>query len=237
MTDQSASVAERTTTQIAAIGSRRFGSERWKNMATHLSAELQRQGLDSVPSELLVHLTWAACLEAWGPETAHNVHKHCTRKVAGLIIWYGNDLALQERLTGTKGIAPSAGHLEESEDPEETVRREAEEETGLIIPDCALIGSGRRFEKCKRFGSDYHDWYVYAGSAQRREDLRLNPNESVSVAWYKPFQVLELAARTEEYLRQRVSQADWDQRPGLEVVWYWWFRELGILDRLKQLAS
>jgi len=206
-------------------------------MTIHLAAELQSQGLDSIPPLLLARLTWTACVEAYGPETAHNVDKHCSRKVAGVIIWHGNDLALQERLTGAKGIAPSAGHLEESEDPEETVRREAYEETGLTLLHCSLIGTGRRFDRCKRFGSDYHDWSIYEAHAQRREELRLNPDESVSIAWYQPFQVLELAARTEEFLRQHISLVDWEQRPGLEVVWYWWLHQLGVLDRLRHLAS
>jgi 8-oxo-dGTP pyrophosphatase MutT (NUDIX family) len=237
MIDQSAETADYTAAQLATLGPRRFGSERWKSMAMHLSAELQSQGFTSLPPKLLARLTWIACVEAYGPETAHNVDKHCSRKVAGVIIWHGNDLALQERLTGAKGIAPSAGHLEETEDPEEAVRREASEETGLTLLHCALMATGRRFDKCKRFGSDYHDWFVFEGHARNREDLRLNPDESVSIAWYQPFQVLELASRTEEFLQQRVSQADWEQRPGLEVVWYWWFQHLGVLDRLKLLAS
>ncbi|HZU03409.1 MAG TPA: NUDIX domain-containing protein [Ktedonobacteraceae bacterium] len=224
-----------TPTELYSLGARRFRSDRWASMALNISAELQKHGFDPVPPDLLANLTWVACMQAWGPETAHNVDKHCTRKVAGVLIWQGTRLLLQERLTGASGMAPSAGHLEASEDAKEAIRREAEEETGILLAQCTLIGQGRRFEQCKRYGSDYHDWSIFEGYTEQQE-LRLNPFESKRIGWYEPYEVLELAKRTEEYLRQRISSFDWQQRPGLEVVWYWWMKELGILDRLQQHA-
>jgi 8-oxo-dGTP pyrophosphatase MutT (NUDIX family) len=222
-------------TDLYSLGARRFGSERWASMALQLSAELQKQGIEPVPLELLANITWAACMEAWGASTAHAVDKHCTRKVAGVIIWRGNALLLQERLTGAVGKAPSAGHREESEGAEEAARREAFEETGLVLTSCTMLAEGRKHEHCKRYGSEYHDWTVFQGTAEQ-DVLTLNPYESKQIGWYQPYEVLELAARTEEYLQLRLSEADWTQRPGLEVVWYYWFKDLGILDRLRTLV-
>ena len=222
-------------TDLYTLGARRFGSERWANMAIKLAAELQKQGIDPVPPELIANVAWIACVEAWGASTAHAVDKHCTRKVVGCIIWKGNDLLLQDRLTGAEGLAPSAGHREEGEGVEEAVAREVLEETGLILTGSTLLAEGRRFEHCKRYGSDYHDWSVLEGKVEQYE-LVLNPFESRNIGWYQPYEVIEAAARTEEYLKQQISEADWQQRPGLEVVWYYWLLELGILDRLKKLV-
>ena len=226
----------KNTTSLYSLGARRFGSGRWADMATRIGATLQKHGITTNYFEVLTDLTWDACLQAWGAETAHGADKHCTRKVAGVIIWHGDRMAMQERLTGACGIAPSAGHLEESEDAESAMVREAYEELGIIVNSVQLLGQGRRFERCKRYGSDYHDWSVFQARIQG-DALQLNPGESKHVAWYQPYQVLELAQRTEQYLEQQISEADWRQRPGLEVVWYHWMRDLGILDRLAQLCA
>src|SRR5436305_10656849 len=224
-------------TEMYSLGARRFGSARWSGMYMQLAAEWQKQQVRPLSAaELLENFTWATCMQAWGPETAHGADKHCTRKVAGVIIWHGDRMALQERLTGACGFAPSTGHLEASEDAREAVIREAYEEMGITLTNCLLMATGRRCERCKRYGSDYHDWSVFEAYVES-DVLELNPDEAKQIAWYEPYQVLELARRTEEYLHKCVSEEDWRARPGIEVVWYWWMRELGVLSRLAQFCG
>jgi hypothetical protein len=95
-------------TDLSFLGVQRFGSSRWSSMTIKLAAELEKSGInpDTLTPDVLSNLAWAACLEAWGAETAHGANKHCTRKVAGVIAWYGDKMALQERLTGAVGRAP-----------------------------------------------------------------------------------------------------------------------------------
>lgn len=216
------------TAQLQREGANRFG-ERWSEMSVQMIETIRASGLPPDTDDarsLLAQLTWNACMTAWGLETAHAANVPCSRRSVGVLIMRGQEILLVERLTGAVGHACIAGHVEPGEGFEAAAERETREESGLEVTSLRLIGQGRRHERCKRMGSTFHDWRVYQ-AVVAGFDARLNPTEARSIGWYDPQQLAALVLRTEEYLEHLIAEADWQSRPGLERVWYYWLLRTG----------
>lgn len=85
----------------------------------------------------------------------------CPGKSVGAIIRNdrGDKLCLY-RLKHPIGLALPAGHIDEGESPEEAVKREVYEETGLTVVKYELLFSETFPNPCGR-GYDGHEWFVY----------------------------------------------------------------------------
>jgi ADP-ribose pyrophosphatase YjhB (NUDIX family) len=87
-----------------------------------------------------------------------------------------------------------AGHVEEGADPEAEMRREVEEETGLVVARARRLFSGERVvleDPCRR-GADWHLWNVYEAEAEGTPRLS---DESRVVGWFDGAEVRDLARR------------------------------------------
>lgn len=89
-----------------------------------------------------------------------------------------------------------AGHVEEGADPEAEMRREVEEETGLVVARARRLFAGERVvleDPCRR-GADWHLWNVYEAEAEGTPRLS---DESRVVGWFDDAEVRGLARRGE----------------------------------------
>lgn len=228
----------RATEQLQREGANRFG-ERWSEMSVQMIGTIRACGMSLDTDDarsLLAQLTWNACMTAWGLGTAHSANVPCSRKSVGVLIMHGQEILLVERLTGAVGHACIAGHVEQGEGFEAAAARETREESGLEVTSLRLIGQGRRHERCKRMGSTFHDWRVYQAEVSSY-DVRLNPTEARSIGWYDPERLAALVLRTEEYLEHLIAEADWQSRPGLERVWYYWLLRTGHITNQVSRAT
>lgn len=153
--------------------------------------------------------------------------KNCDHTSVGMIIKKDNSILLIERRKPPFGFSPPAGHLD-GDTFEHSAMRETEEEVGLKVNKVALIAEGRKENKCRRIDGTWHYWKIYQleteGALKRSED------ETKQANWYSTDQIKKLAKRTEKFIQGTVSQEDWEISPGLEPVWYEWFKEIGILN-------
>lgn len=153
--------------------------------------------------------------------------KICDHKSVGMLIWKNNKLLLIERRRFPFGFAPPAGHVDDRDSFENAAREEVREEVGLNPIKLRLVKEGRKDAKCRRRGGNYHYWKIYEVEAEG--ELRPSREETKQAGWYTKEQIKELAERTVKYLNGEISEEDWEANPGIEPVWYEWFRELNII--------
>ncbi len=110
---------------------------------------------------------------------------------------------------------------------EDTAREELYEETGLRALSLILWREGRKDNPCRRDGGDWHYWKIYTVEAAGK--FIPNREETKQVLCVSKEELAKLAKRTEQYLRGNITEEKWQKNPGLEVVWYQWFTEGGIL--------
>lgn len=92
-------------------------------------------------------------------------------KCVGAVIRDQDDnLLVQYRLREPVGLALPAGHIDD-ELPEEALRRELEEETGLHVRNMELVLELRIGTGCAK-GHDAHDWWVYEVEVDGMPELR-----------------------------------------------------------------
>jgi 8-oxo-dGTP pyrophosphatase MutT (NUDIX family) len=93
---------------------------------------------------------------------------------------------------------PPGGHVEEGEDPRDTVRREALEELGIPASFHAVAGAGQPFfltstpTRGERSHVDVSMWFVL--DCGRAVELRPDPREFRSIRWYNIDEQLEWPA-------------------------------------------
>jgi len=152
----------------------------------------------------------------------------CDNTSVGMIVRNDKDeLLLIERKNEPYGFAPPAGHVDDHSSFEDAARAELEEEVGLIASELKLLIQGRKEYACRREGGDYHNWKIYAVTAT--DEVKRSKKETKQVGWYTALAIRELAAKTEKYNRGEISEEAWRRSPGIEPVWYEWFRELNII--------
>lgn len=152
--------------------------------------------------------------------------KLCDHKAAGMLVWKNDSLLLIERLKGVRGFAPPAGHVDDDPAFENTARRELEEETGMKAISMKLISEGRKDNRCSRKDGLWHYWKIFNVEAEGTP--KADNDEPKSAGWFTKDDLLQLAKKTESYVRGEIPEEDWINSPGLEPVWREWFRELHI---------
>ncbi|MBI4020755.1 MAG: NUDIX hydrolase [Candidatus Aenigmarchaeota archaeon] len=123
----------------------------------------------------------------------------------GAVIRRGGKILLIDRAIPPFGLAAPAGHVDPGETPEQAVRREVREETGLVVTKLRkLTEASVAWNWCSQ-GVTGHDWHIYACRAMGKVQVN---EESRSAGWY-PIKDLP--------------------RLKLEPVWAHWFTQLGLL--------
>lgn len=118
----------------------------------------------------------------------------------GAVIKKGDKVLLINRRKFPFAYTIPAGHLEKGESPEECIKREVEEETGLVIVNFELISHYEPiYDPCKG-GVDYHEWYLF-GAAYPGAGLEMD-SEGKEIGFYSPQEIkkLELTIPTNKFL-------------------------------------
>jgi ADP-ribose pyrophosphatase YjhB (NUDIX family) len=153
--------------------------------------------------------------------------KKCNHECVGMMVWRNDKLLLIERKRGAKGFAPPAGHVDEDANFEDAAKRELMEEVGLSVKNLKLIIEGRKENKCRREEGDWHYWKIYKVDADG--EITANQEEAKQAGWYSVEQLKILAEKTKRYLEKGIAEDLWEQAPGIEPVWYEWFKQLKII--------
>lgn len=118
---------------------------------------------------------------------------HQGKSVGAIIKDSSGNYLVQYRFKKPVGLAMPAGHIDESESPEETLKREVFEETGLSVGDAKLVF--RRYINsedgpCAK-GHDGHEWWVYevttTGEPQLKEPEKHGFLKFMSVEEMRPY--------------------------------------------------
>lgn len=152
--------------------------------------------------------------------------KRCSNKSVGILVWKNNKLLLIERKLFPFGFAPPAGHVDNKGTFENAAKEELEEEVGLKATKLKLVGEGRKENKCRRSGGNWHYWKIYEAEAKGK--LKPSSDETKQAGLYSKKQIIALIKKTEQYMSGKISDKDWQKSPGIEIVWYEWFNELKI---------
>jgi ADP-ribose pyrophosphatase YjhB (NUDIX family) len=151
----------------------------------------------------------------------------CDHKSVGILVRKNDRLLLIERRRPPYGFAPPAGHVD-GRQIESAAVSELAEEVGLKAVSLTCVAQGRRQNKCRRMGGDWHDWWIFEATVTGEIDP--NPKEVGQVIWCTEIELQSLAERTQRYKRGLVSALAWQADPGLEPVWLDWLLEIGELN-------
>ncbi len=152
--------------------------------------------------------------------------KVCDHTSVGILVWKSDTLLLIERARFPFGYAVPAGHVDGDETYEVAAKRELFEEVGLQATSLRLLFEGRKENLCRREGGTWHYWKLY--EAEVTGELVPCKDETKHVGWYAKEDLVRFAKRTEKYIAGDISEQEWEQDPGLELVMYEWFREMGL---------
>jgi ADP-ribose pyrophosphatase YjhB (NUDIX family) len=154
--------------------------------------------------------------------------KKCDHTSVGMLVWENDKLLLIERKRPPFGFAPPAGHVDEDgDDFEAAAKRELEEEVGLKTKNIELVIEGRKENHCRREDGSWHYWKIYKIDAEG--DIKPSEDETKQAGFYDKTEIAALIDKTKSYLGGGIEQEDWEKNPGLEPVWYEWFKEIGII--------
>ncbi len=144
-----------------------------------------------------------------------------------MIVEKEGKILLIERAKFPKGFACPAGHVDGDPDFETCAKRELKEEVGLEATDLELLIEKRKENPCRREDGTWHYWKVY--KAEAKGEIQRSLDETKKAGWYSKDEIRTLGDRTEAYLSGKISEEDWDKNPGLEPIWFEWFKELQII--------
>lgn len=153
----------------------------------------------------------------------------CDHKSVGMLVWRDDKLLLIERKIIPFGFAPPAGHIDEDDSFENAAKRELEEEVGLEAKNIKLIAEGRKENACSREDGTWHYWKIYNVNANANGKVIPSQSEVKKIKWCNKDDLLGFAFKTKQYLEGKVKENDWQKSPGLETVWYQWFKKLKII--------
>ncbi len=124
----------------------------------------------------------------------------------GALIEKDGKYLLINRVKPPLGFAGVAGHINEGESFEESLRREVKEESGLDVESFELLFEEELdWNTCRR-GISVHYWYLFKCFVGG--DIEQNINETKSIDWYTLEEIKKLE---------------------LEPVWRYWFEKLGLI--------
>lgn len=152
----------------------------------------------------------------------------CDHTSVGILVWSEGKLLLIERVRPPFGYAPPAGHVDNHGTYLDAAIAELYEETGLRAGELTLIAEKRKNNPCRRVGGEWHNWQVYEATSHEK-NVSINVKEVKTFLWCDAIKLSELANRTQMYRKHIISEAEWQQTPGLEPVWEEWLTELGII--------
>ena len=155
------------------------------------------------------------------------MHKQCDHKSVGMLVWKDDCLLLIERKKPPFGFAPPAGHVDDHGSFEQAATDELSEEVGLEVQSMKLLIEGRKDNPCRRKDGTWHYWKIYEVKALG--EVKRSPEETKQAGFYTKENLQLLAKKTEKYLRGKISDTDWESSPGIEPVWYEWFKQLTII--------
>jgi ADP-ribose pyrophosphatase YjhB (NUDIX family) len=153
--------------------------------------------------------------------------KQCDHKTVGMIVRKDGKILLIKRKKPPFGFAPPAGHVDEDNSFEQAAKRELKEEVGLGTENIKLIVGGRKENRCRRPKGIWHYWKIYDIDA--KGEIIPSKDEVKQFKWCSKDDLSSLAQKTEQYLKDKIKKSDWEKSPGLEPVWYSWFKELKII--------
>jgi len=152
----------------------------------------------------------------------------CDHTSVGMIVWRKGRILLIERKKPPFGFAPPAGHVDSRRSFPAAARAEISEELGLTIRRMKLVIEGRRDNPCRRTDGTWHYWKVYLVSTSG--SLKPSISEVKSVFWCDHRDLFALRDRTHDYRQGRLTQKEWEDRPGLEPIWSDFFSELNYFE-------
>ena len=124
----------------------------------------------------------------------------------GALIEKDGKYLLIDRNTPPLGFAGVAGHIDENEAPEQSLKREVEEESGLKVEKYELLlDEFVDWSWCNK-GVTGHHWYLFECEASG--ELKRSFRETKSIGWYSKEEIKKLK---------------------LEPVWEHWFKKLKII--------
>ncbi len=124
----------------------------------------------------------------------------------GAIIQRNGKYLMIDRNNPPFGFACPAGHIDGNEKPEETVKREVKEETGLEVTCLKLLDEEElNWNWCER-GVTVHYWYVFECGVNGI--LKRSEKETKSAGWYSAEEIKELK---------------------LEPSWNYWLKKIGVI--------
>lgn len=153
--------------------------------------------------------------------------KICNHTSVGMIVERDGKILLIERAKFPKGFACPAGHLDDGEDYEVAAKRELVEEVGLEEYSLGLLLDKRAENPCRREGGTWHHWKIF--KVEATGEVKRSLEETKNFGWYEKDDIQKLAAKTQDYINGKITEEEWDKDPGLEPVWYDWFKELDII--------
>lgn len=154
-------------------------------------------------------------------------NKVCDHKSVGIIVKRENKILFIERKKPPYGFAPPAGHVDNKGSFENAAKEELKEEVGLTTTDLIPLIEGRKNNPCRRKNGSWHYWKIY--KAKTKGKVERSESETKQVKWLKLKEIKSLAKKTNQYLKGKIDQEEWEQNPGLEPVWLEWFKELKFI--------
>ncbi|MBI2600908.1 NUDIX hydrolase [Candidatus Daviesbacteria bacterium] len=151
----------------------------------------------------------------------------CDHASVGMFVWRDDHLLLIERKEFPFGFAPPAGHVDNHGSYEKAAENELKEEVGLRSVSLSLMIEGCKENICRRPGGTWHHWRIYRVEAQG--NIQRSRTETRRAGWYSLEEIKSLSDKTVQYLNGGISNENWRMDPGIETVWYEWFRELKII--------
>jgi len=201
-----------------------FNEINYNTAITYFSGIADGIGFEPLPEDTFPSLE--AALQ-YVNERRITMHQICDNTSVGMLIRKDNRLLLIERKLFPFGFAPPAGHVDNKGGYEKAAKKEVQEEVGLNATKLKLVIEGKKDNKCRRKGGDWHYWKVYEVEAEG--ELMPSGEEVKQIGWYTEKQIKELAQRTRNYINGEISEEEWQKSPGIEIVWYEWFKQLKII--------
>lgn len=151
--------------------------------------------------------------------------KSCDHTSVGMIVSRGNKVLLIERRKQPYGFAAPAGHVDDDSTYEAAAERELMEEVGLRADSLKLVSEKEVANPCRRQNGDWHHWKIYEVSTEG--EVLPSEQETKQARWVSPDELENLADITRSYLAHQITDEEWQNNPGLEVVWYEHFKATG----------
>jgi len=176
--------------------------------------------------------------------------KKCDNTSVGQIIRDEKNIyAIIERMNYPESFALPAGHVDGDPSFTEAMLREIEEEAGLLVQKNQTVFKEDIDNPCKRENGTHHLWEVYEAKEWSGE-LKAG-SDAKKAYWLSPAELQKIAKRTEYFMEKyaipynqvgaltiaifgknpedKATDPEWKEEMGLEPVWYYILKKLGIL--------